>query len=349
MPCAKGQRVELPALATRYVGGVVSVAFSPDGSSWPPPARDGAVWDPITRTRRRLPHRPHRRSCRWRSPDGSLLAPPTAKGRCGVDPITPPDRRSPHRPHRRCRVGDVLPGRKALLATVGSDGTVRLWDPITCTQTGSASGVVSVAFSPDGSLRPPLAATGRCGCGTDHRTQTGDPLIGHTGGVGVGGVLPDGSLLATVGSDGTVRLWDPITRTQTGDSFGRAGRVVPVMFSRTEACWPPLAATGRCGCGTESPAPKGVPPHRSHRRCCVGGVLPGREPAGHCRWSGDGAVVGPDHPHQRVPPLTAIPGVSRRLAFSRTEAYSPPARATGQWDSVRFFQSRSIGWPTIPN
>ena len=60
------------------------------------------------------------------------------------------------------------------LATVGDDGTVRLWDP----------------------------ATG----------QTTTTLTGHTGPVYAVAWSPDGTTLATAGQDGTVRLWDPATR-----------------------------------------------------------------------------------------------------------------------------------------
>jgi WD40 repeat protein len=70
-----------------------------------------------------------------------------------------------------------LPDGRTLLATGGSDETVRLWDP----------------------------ATG---------TPVRDPLTGHTDWVwAVAAVpLPDGrTLLATGSRDETVRLWDPAT------------------------------------------------------------------------------------------------------------------------------------------
>jgi WD40 repeat protein len=61
-----------------------------------------------------------------------------------------------------------------VLATVDSDGTVRLWDVATRSQ-----------------ISPPIT-------------------IPASSGAGVDGVAfsPDGKVLATAGSDGTVRLWD---------------------------------------------------------------------------------------------------------------------------------------------
>ena len=67
-----------------------------------------------------------------------------------------------------------------LLASAGSDGTVRLWNPVTGQPVGA-----------------PLHATAQAG---------------------VFGVAfsPDGKLLATAGDDGTVRLWDPVTGQPVG-------------------------------------------------------------------------------------------------------------------------------------
>jgi WD40 repeat protein len=99
------------------------------------------------------------------------------------------------------------------LASGGSDGGLRLWDPVAGTWLATLGGrqgtVLSVAFSPDGSR----LASG----GSDGGVQFWDPvagtwlatLEGHRGTVWSVAFSPDGSRLASGGEDGVVRLWDP--------------------------------------------------------------------------------------------------------------------------------------------
>jgi len=104
-----------------------------------------------------------------------------------------------------------------LLATAGSDGTARLWDPRTGQPVGpplhattTLGGVNGVAFSPDGKL---LATADSDGTARLWDPRTGQPVgapLHATGSLSsVNGVAfsPDGKLLAAAGSDGTARLW----------------------------------------------------------------------------------------------------------------------------------------------
>ncbi|MFF0517344.1 AAA family ATPase [Actinomadura nitritigenes] len=103
-----------------------------------------------------------------------------------------------------------------LLASAGTDTTLRLWDPVTGDPVGrpmSVGGqIYGVAFSPDGRV----VATGGAGNSVrfwDPETgrSTGRPTAGA--GAWVTGVAfsPDGRRVATASQDGMVELWDPKT------------------------------------------------------------------------------------------------------------------------------------------
>lgn len=100
----------------------------------------------------------------------------------------------------------------ALVASGGSDRTVKVWDMESGrelrTLRGHEERVWAVAFSPDGSY---LAS-----CGEDSTLRIWDPLSGEElrtiwarGALADCTVAPDGSYVVGVGADPTVRVWDP--------------------------------------------------------------------------------------------------------------------------------------------
>ncbi|GAA3744619.1 hypothetical protein GCM10022225_30340 [Plantactinospora mayteni] len=126
---------------------------------------------------------------------------------------------------------------RRLLASVGDDGTVRLWDPLTnqaeqvftchddtirgvcAVQTGGGEVLIATG-SHDGTI-------GLWDPRTGHRRHE---LRGHGDWVRNLCVipLPDGDLLASAGDDRTVRVWDPVTGSQRYELTGHTGWVTAV-------------------------------------------------------------------------------------------------------------------------
>ena len=126
------------------------------------------------------------------------------------------------------------------LAAGSGDGTAKLWDMATKTNTATLTlkgdfMVHSVAFSPDGTT---LATGLGDENGTngavmlwDVATKTNTATLGPATSAHSVAFSPDGTTLATGLEYGTVMLWDVATKTNTATLFWNTGRVYSVAFS----------------------------------------------------------------------------------------------------------------------
>ncbi|MDF3015766.1 MAG: NTPase-like protein [Thermomicrobiales bacterium] len=222
-------RSGLAAFLHGYRGAIPSVAVSPDGALLATGNSDGTIqlWDLASRRHRGEPLVGHtmRANSLAFSPDGETLA----SGGCQ---------------QWDDQVGCVR-------------GELWLWDVARGQPLGPAiaehtSDIVTVAFSPDGSL----VAAGGCGgwsaedfgnsCDTGevrlvdiaNAATSSAPLVGHTAEVTSVAFAPDGQSLASAARDGTIVLWDIASRQvlgspiePSGPEFSQWGSLDSVVYS----------------------------------------------------------------------------------------------------------------------
>ena len=196
-----------------HAGAVLSVACSPDGTTFASGGKDGTVqvWDAHTRRQLlRIPGHVGPVQSVGHAPDGSALASVGDDGAVRIwDPRTGEMQRQLTTHNGRVYSVAYSPDG-TVLATAGDDGL-----RISAASTGEPrlpgdrrGAVWSVAYSPDGASYAYGANDGTvriCDCGTGTVLRR---LKGHIDPVRSIAFAPGGSALATADSGGSVRIWD---------------------------------------------------------------------------------------------------------------------------------------------
>ncbi len=122
-----------------------------------------------------------------------------------------------------------------MLATGGSDGTIRVWNTSTRALLYiiyyDKDLILSLAFSPDGSVLASGSADGNVRLWNVGTGKLQHKLSEHTDLVTSLAFSADGSVLASGSEDGTIRLWDPDTGQQQNALTGYDVPVLSLAFS----------------------------------------------------------------------------------------------------------------------
>jgi WD40 repeat protein len=221
-----------------HTGGVIGLAFSPDGTRIASSSLDGLVkvWEVSTGQVLYTITGHHSEVSRVRfSPDGRWLASTGFQD----EMVKVWDARTGQELQTFSQGGLLWDlafspeGRR--LAVASSDGRVKVWDITTgqeiLTLKAHSEPAHGVAFSPDGRW---LVSAGWDQTVKVWDATTGQEihmLKGHTLGVNAVAFSPDGTRLASAGEDRTVKVWDPATGQLLQTLYGHTLLVLDLAFS----------------------------------------------------------------------------------------------------------------------
>jgi RNA polymerase sigma factor (sigma-70 family) len=225
----------------------VSLAFSPDGKRLAiARAQEGhpgqvEVCDPVTG--KGLLNIPHARGVRAvaLSPDGKTLAIGDSKGELWLREPATGQQRAVVPAHAQGVTGLAFSPDSRLLASVGLDDVVKLWDVAAIgtrapREFRGHTGIVhGVAFFHDGK-RLVTAGQDKTAMIWDLREgKAVKKLVGHDSAVQAVAVSTNDVVVATGGWDQHIRLWDAATGLQSGAFPGNEGAILRVTFSPLDA------------------------------------------------------------------------------------------------------------------
>jgi eukaryotic-like serine/threonine-protein kinase len=227
-----------------HVGGVTSVAYSPDGSLLAssdghermPAQGEIKLWDAASgrEIRTLSDHQRYIFLVRF-SPDGLRLASASLDGTVRIWDVATGRTIQTLRGHRGAVYGVAFSPEGRRLASSGADGTVRIWDLEAASEVFSLSGHVGavrcVAFRPDGRRLASGGVDGKVRIWDAAGTPLGI-LSGHSATVRAVEYSPDGRSLATGSYDRTVRIWEEESRRELHCLRGHEAEVITVRFSR---------------------------------------------------------------------------------------------------------------------
>jgi WD40 repeat protein len=228
-----------------HQGGVMSAAFSPDGTQIVTASLDGTarIWDaqtgdPTGAHALRIGSNPggEPQSTAAFSHDGTRIFTTSVDGLAIWDTRSGDPIGKPLRPNGLLSRAAAFSPNGRQIVTASRDGTVRIWDAPTGVQVGTLLGhkgfVYSAAFSPDGAR---IVTASQDGTARIWDARSGDSigtlLEEDKGQLHSAAFSPDGTRIVTASLDGQVRIWDARSRAYVGKTLVRDVYASSAAFS----------------------------------------------------------------------------------------------------------------------